>query len=151
MKATETAISVRAATPADAEAVAELAGQLGYPATPEQIAHRLGLLDERAGNAVFVAETEAGEERVVGWVHVQGSYSLASDPSARVAGLVVDERLRGQGIGRALLEATEHWAAEQGFDEVRLRSNVIRERAHAFYERQGYERVKSSYLFRKAL
>ena len=32
-----------------------------------------------------------------------------------------------------------------------LRSNVIRERAHDFYERQGYARKKSQHYYEKAL
>ena len=32
-----------------------------------------------------------------------------------------------------------------------LRSNVIRERAHAFYERHGYTHVKTQKAFRKQL
>ena len=149
METTEISITLRAATLEDAEALATLSDQLGYPATPAQVAHRLGLLRERPGNAVFVAETP--DERVAGWVHVHGSYSLASDPNAQVAGLVVDEHLRGQGIGRALLARAERWAEAQGYDELRLHSNVVREGSHAFYARQGYESVKASYLFRKTL
>jgi GNAT superfamily N-acetyltransferase len=149
METLETSITLRAATLEDAEALAALSDQLGYPATPAQLAHRLGLLRERPGNAVFVAETP--DERVAGWVHVQGSYSLASDPNAQVAGLVVDEHLRGQGIGRALLARAERWAETQGYDELRLHSNVVREGSHGFYARLGYERVKASYLFRKTL
>jgi hypothetical protein len=34
---------------------------------------------------------------------------------------------------------------------MRVRSNAIRERAHAFYLRDGYARVKTSAVFEKAL
>src|SRR5260370_36985374 len=107
METMEISITLRAATLEDAEALATLSDQLGYPATPAQVAHRLGLLRERPGNAIFVAETP--DARVAGWGPVPGSYSLASDPNAPVARLVVDEHLRGQGIGRALLDRAERW------------------------------------------
>lgn len=34
---------------------------------------------------------------------------------------------------------------------MRVRSNVIRERAHRFYEREGYARIKAQAVFRKQL
>jgi hypothetical protein len=34
---------------------------------------------------------------------------------------------------------------------LRVRSNAIRERAHAFYLRDGYTRVKTSAVFEKPL
>jgi GNAT superfamily N-acetyltransferase len=50
-----------------------------------------------------------------------------------------------------LLDRAEMWAREKGFSATSLRSNVIRERAHAFYERQGYEHTKTQKSFRKKL
>ena len=32
---------------------------------------------------------------------------------------------------------------------VRVRSNVVRDRAHAFYEREGYRKVKVQQVFEK--
>lgn len=134
---------------ADAEDVAGLCAQLGYPATASEVTHRLGLLAERGDAATFVAEDE--QEDVVGWIHVCGRVLLAAAPYAEVAGLIVDERLRGQGIGRLLLEEAEGWAAARGYDEIRLRSHVAREGAHAFYERQGFAPVATSHVFQKSL
>jgi len=47
--------------------------------------------------------------------------------------------------------AAEQWARVHGFALMRVRSNVVRERAHRFYEREGYARVKTQAVFRKAL
>ena len=63
---------------------------------------------------------------LVGWVHVQRHHSLELDPYALVVALVVDEHVRGAGVGRALLEATEQWARDHGLTEMRVRSNVTR-------------------------
>ncbi|HST90349.1 MAG TPA: GNAT family N-acetyltransferase [Ktedonobacterales bacterium] len=144
---------IRSMTAGDAGEVAALCGQLGYPSTPAQVAHRFGLLAERPENAVFVAEDEdeEAEKRIAGFVHVQGRLTMESDPCAEIAGLVVDEARRGAGVGRALVAVAEAWAAERGYDEVTLRSNVARERAHRFYQSLGYTITKSSHVFRKAL
>jgi GNAT superfamily N-acetyltransferase len=140
---------IRPMTATDLDDVTRLCDQLGYLSTPAQIAHRFGLLLDSSGNALFVAEGE--DERVVGWVHVVGRVYLDSDPFAQVGGIVVDDRYRGQGVGAALMAAAERWAAERGYDEMRLWTNVRRDGAHAFYERLGYTHSKTSRVYRKSL
>lgn len=144
---------IRSMRAGDAGEIAALCEQLGYPSTPAQVAHRFGLLAERPESAVFVAEDEdeAADERIAGFVHVQGRLAVESDPRAEIAGLVVDEARRSAGVGRVLVAAAERWAADRGYDEVTLRSNVARERAHRFYQSLGYAITKSSHVFHKAL
>ena len=49
------------------------------------------------------------------------------------------------------LEAAEDWACQHDCPSMSVRSNVIRDRAHKFYERQGYEHYKTQKAFRKTL
>ncbi len=146
-------VRVRPMARADLEAVAELSAQLGYPVTADALAHHFELLREAPENVLFVAEetAEPDDEQVVGWVHVAGRISLETGPFAQISGIVVDERVRGRGVGRALMAAAEAWAAARGYDVMRLWSNIVRERAHRFYEGLGYEHVKTSKVFLKAL
>jgi GNAT superfamily N-acetyltransferase len=76
---------------------------------------------------------------------------IESELRAEVNGLIVAEAHRSLGAGAKLLEAAENWARTCGCRNVNLRSNVIRERAHKFYERQGYEHYKTQKAFRKPL
>ncbi len=132
----------------DVERVTVLCEELGYPATVEEVTPRLRALLDLPAHALMVAEHEA---TVVGWVHVHPSLTLESDPWAEIGGLVVDHRFRGRGVGGTLMAAAEQWAREQGYTQVRLRSNVIRDAAHQFYRRLGYEVVKTQLNFRKRL
>ena len=100
---------------------------------------------------IFIAVARDGAQAVVGWTHVVPRLQLEEAAHAELAGLVVDERMRGAGAGKALLAAAEDWARAQGFAFMRVRSNVLRTRAHRFYEREGYVRIKSQAVFRKAL
>ncbi len=130
----------------DAGAIARLSGQLGYLSTEEETARRLLEVNGQAGHAVYVADIGG---KLVGWVHVYVNLSLVADKPAEVAGLVVDESARNRGIGAMLMEKAEQWAAEHGCGSVRLRSNVLRSRAHMFYERLGYRVIKSQRAFCK--
>lgn len=143
-------IRIRKARRRDAERIAQLSGELGYPATPAQITARLRQLTPASKHAVFVAEsTDAA--RVVGWIHVSVSDLLENDVRAEVNGLIVAEGRRSAGAGAKLLEAAEAWARKRGCRGMNVRSNVIREGAHKFYERQGYEHYKTQKAFRKPL
>ncbi len=100
-------------------------------------------------NAVLVAEGADGQ--VIGWVQVYVRPLVVDDLNAEVGGLVVDERTRSQGVGQRLMEEAEAWARAHGCEAVNVRSNVIRERAHHFYEAIGYRRIKTQLTLRKAL
>ena len=67
----------------------------------------------------------------------------ANGPVAWVEEIVIRGDLRGQGIGRALLEAAEGWADNQGCALVALATR----RAAPFYRALGYE--ESAIYFRK--
>jgi GNAT superfamily N-acetyltransferase len=142
-------IRVRSANVADITPIADLCGQLGYPSTPQEVEERLRSVQGNPEHAVFVAELPGGT--VAGWIHIFIMRTIEADPRAEVGGLVVDERSRSKGVGHRLLEQAERWTREHGCRVVGLRSNVIRERAHAFYERQGYQVIKSQKSFRKTL
>ena len=142
-------VVVRAAAPADAEPIARLAGQLGYPSTLEQVRERLRGMAGRAEHGVFVAELRDGQ--LAGWIHLHETLRVESDAYVEVGGLVVAEAMRSRGIGRLLMMHAEHWTRTRGRGMVRLRSNVIRERAHAFYKQLGYRVTKTQKAFRKEI
>ncbi len=144
----EMSVRVRLATAADAEQITRLSGQLGYPASTAETLRRLVEIGGNGEHAVLVAESSG---LLLGWIHVVVSHSLLTERRAEIAGLVVDEQHRSRGIGQALMEDAEDWARKQGCDSVRLHSNVLRARAHTFYERLGYRVTKLQKAFRKEL
>lgn len=142
-------VRIRAATLADSEKLAALSGQLGYPADAGIVARRLRAITAHDAGAVLVAESLAGA--VVGWAHVMPERALVFEARAQLAGLIVAEDARGDGIGAALLHAAEDWARAHGFAVLVVRSNVIRARAHRFYLREGYAEKKRQAVFIKPL
>jgi GNAT superfamily N-acetyltransferase len=77
--------------------------------------------------------------------------ALDKPPEAVVQALVVDQAVRGSGVGKIVMAAAEAWVKDRGFVSVALASNVTRDEAHAFYEAIGFQRAATSHLFRKAL
>jgi GNAT superfamily N-acetyltransferase len=142
-------VKIRRARSSDAGRLAVLSGELGYPATPGDMKGRLSRLKPASDNAVFVAENDKRE--VIGWLHVSVTLLLEVPLRAEVNGLVVSEGHRSRGAGAELLQAAERWAQSRKCLSMSVRSNVIRDRAHKFYERHGYEHYKTQKAFRKPL
>ena len=134
----------RQARSGDAKSLAALSTQLGYPAEDKEAEARLLTLTDHPDHALFVAENDAG---VVGWIHVCRAHRLGSPAFAEVLGLVVEESLRGQGVGSRLLTHAEAWAKKQDLPTVRIRCNARRTATHAFYRRRGYRESKTQKVF----
>lgn len=139
---------IRRVEESDAVALTSLFGQLGYPCHPETMRECISRIAQERSHWARVC-VRGGT--VVGCCHVFSSLILEAGLVSQVGGLVVDDRSRRAGIGRTLMASAERWAAEQGCVSMYVRSNIIREDAHAFYERIGYRRAKTQHAYRKAL
>lgn len=88
----------------------------------------------------FVAEvaTEAGEEEVVGWVHLDlPEAEKLSHTAILTVGLV--PAYRGHGIGEALLERGTRWAREHGYEKLYNSVPSTNKGAIKFLERHGWK------------
>lgn len=130
---------IRAGEIADAAAIARLLDALGHPTSESELIGRwVGWA--RAGNEALVAVDRGGA--VVGVAVLHRMHVLhRPHPVGRITALLVDERLRGQGIGRALVTAAEQRLAASGCGMIEITSNRRLIEAHAFYEHIGYERT----------
>jgi GNAT superfamily N-acetyltransferase len=141
-------IVIRLATVEDAERVAALSTQLGYPTSPEETGRYLAHIEQEPAHVFYVA---AQDGWVVGWIHVRVRALVQVGRAGEIEGLVVDEAYRGRGIGRLLMQQSEQWMRERSCGSVYVRSNITRDEAHRFYEGLGYEHTKTSLTFRKML
>jgi GNAT superfamily N-acetyltransferase len=128
-------VSIREAGPEDAEAISALVAQFGYPTPPEVVRQRLPAMAEIGGRALVAVVGG----RVVGLATMQQTRYLHRPNDARLSSLVVSSDVRGEGIGRRLVEAVERRGAEAGCARLELTSGSTRAGAHAFYEHLGYE------------
>lgn len=134
-------IEIRPAVEADLQPMQGLLAQLftieqDFQPDAERQSSGLRLLLDDPKAALFVAELSG---RVVGMATLQTLISTAQGgPTGLVEDVVVDESLRGRGIGRRLLAHLESWAWEQGLTRLQLLADIANRSALAFYGRQGW-------------
>jgi GNAT superfamily N-acetyltransferase len=130
-------MNIRPATRADAIAVNELLGQLGYPQDcADATADRIQLWADDPALAAYVAESDGD---VLGVIAVHVAPFFQRDGSwARIVALVVSDQARRRGIASRLMAAAESFASIQGCVRIDLNSANHRQDAHAFYQHRGY-------------
>jgi ribosomal protein S18 acetylase RimI-like enzyme len=135
MNAASASFAIRDARPEDAPAIAELLAELGFPAAAETVTQRLaGLAQARETVLVILSSGE-----LLGFVTVHFTPVLhRPTPVGRLTALVIAERARGRGLGRALVAAAEQQLTDAGCALVEITSNHKLTAAHAFYQRLGY-------------
>jgi GNAT superfamily N-acetyltransferase len=141
-------VGVRDALASDAPGLARLAEQLGYPTEPSVIADRLREIDPQLERVIVAVHDAHG---VVAWLTVRATVHIHSGPHAEISGFVVDETMRGVGIGKRLMTEVEQWARTKGLPAIHLSTNVKRTDAHRFYESLGFRVTKQQYALTKEL
>jgi ribosomal protein S18 acetylase RimI-like enzyme len=132
-------ITIRDAKLSDASSLAALMCELGYETTNTEMRQRLKPILRDARFRTFVAEID---DYVCGMI---GTLTHAShehnDCSGKIIALVVSNKWRRSGIGRALIAAAEKDFARRKVTRVSLTTRFSREEAHKFYEALGYSRT----------
>jgi len=136
-------VDIRPAAPDDAERIAALFTDEGYPSGPSDIVERLARFDSPYSR-VLVADHD-GE--VLGFVAVHALPRFEhSDRIVRIMALVVEAGVRERGIGRLLMEAAEEMGAEVGAAFAEVTAGHHRPDARRLYEELGYDGSVAAYL-----
>ncbi|HET7702651.1 MAG TPA: GNAT family N-acetyltransferase [Candidatus Limnocylindrales bacterium] len=136
-------VTLRPATADDAERIAALFTDEGYPSGPSDIVERLGRFDSEHSR-VIVAD-HGGE--VLGFVAVHALPRFEhSDRIIRIMALVVDAGVRERGIGRLLMAEAERVGTEVGAAFAEVTAGHHRPDARRLYEELGYDGAVAAYL-----
>lgn len=127
---------VRSASPIDADDVARLLSEMGYPCTVAEARERIATIIANDRQALVVARSNA---RVCGLLALDFMYYLPlGTTTCRITALVVTQAEQGCGLGRQLLKEAERRARFGGAARLELTSGSQREDAHAFYKACGF-------------
>ncbi len=86
--------------------------------------------------AIFVADSKKG------WRGVAGGYrSSAADSTVNLVGMWVAPQVRGNGVGRRLVDAIVDWSRDVGADRVELWVTIGNDPARRLYESYGFREV----------
>ena len=123
-----------------------------WPGSPSDHAAETKKYFEQPHSAtIFVAETEG---RLVGFLELDyRPYAPAcrASPVPFIEGWYVEPGLRGQGIGRALVEAAEAHAYAAGHHEIASDTELENTNSIAAHRALGYEEAERVVCFRKSL
>ncbi|MCF7849074.1 MAG: GNAT family N-acetyltransferase [Kiritimatiellales bacterium] len=142
---------IRKATANDIPQMLELLWQLfsiekDFEPNPVKQFQGLALLLASPNATAFVAECD---EQVVGMCTVQ---ILVSTAVGKVVGavedVVVNQHHRNEGIGSALLQTLEDWAAEQNLARLQLQADKHNAAALEFYARHGWTTTQLTGLWK---
>ncbi len=141
-------ISIRSVRLDDAKSIVNLSNQLGYPSSLVAIEKRLQNVLAHPDNQVLAAFKE---EKMLGWIHYFWTPRVESDAFVEIGGLVVDETVRHQGVGKLLVQESIKWTRTGHCVSVRVRCNELRKSSHAFYEHLGFTLNKTQKVFNLSL
>ena len=129
-------VDLRGAVPADADDVALLLTQLGYPCEAADAAERIASMLHNDRQALILARSRGV---VCGLLALDFMYYLPlGTTTCRVTALVVATDARGLGLGRLLLRDAEHRARLGGAARLEVTSAGHRTEAHAYYRACGF-------------
>jgi ribosomal protein S18 acetylase RimI-like enzyme len=121
-------------------AIGGLVGQLSRSAEPPAAAELEEIVGSPASH-LLVARDESGA--IVG-ILTLALFRIPTGVRAWIEDVVVDENVRGGGVGESLTREALRLAAEAGARTVDLTSRPSREAANRLYERIGFERRETN-------
>lgn len=143
-------MNIRLIKEEDVQAINNLSEQLGYPYPLEGTRTKIDYVMNHPEHWVYVAEsTETGD--IVGYIHLALFSLLFYDNMINILGLVIDEDARGMGVGTELIKVAERIALENGCSKVRAASGMVRDHAHEFYIKHGFNDQRDQKRFIKEL
>jgi GNAT superfamily N-acetyltransferase len=141
-------IQIRPAAKKDCSGITTMTNLLGYPSSEDKVCQILEMVLKHPDHQIFIADAD---NQVAGYIHLVCTMRMGSEPYVEIAALFVHEDFQSKGIGSALIHEAIKWTQAKDHKIIRIRSNIIRKKAHMFFMRNGFENLKTQEVFLKKL
>jgi N-acetylglutamate synthase-like GNAT family acetyltransferase len=143
---------IRKAKTKDIPQIQELYKQLSfepekYQKAPEPDCRRVLKEIENNPNAALLVAEEDGKVVGTTFLVILPAFAHGTSPFSVIEYVVVDEKVRSKGIGKALMDECKARAKAAGCYKVMLASSKTRTRAHKFYREMGFKEDALSFRF----
>src|SRR5207237_10283524 len=138
-------LRIRRMAETDAEVVAALAAELGYPSETEAIGVRIRAIGE---SDLLLVAVDASD-KAIGFIQAHRVCIIEVGFRVEILGLVISSSARRSGIARRLIEEAEAWAKSIGAEAISVRRNTKRIEADLFYPALGYKEIKKQEGYEK--
>ena len=136
-----TTLEIRKAEKDDANRISILLLQLGYETTPSKIAD---MLSDSENGIVYVAVLDNNVVALMSIIYF--TYFPSAQKLCRITSIVVDENLRGSGIGSKLIDYAKSTALADRCDVIEVTTSLKREKTQAYYESVGFKKTSYKYV-----
>lgn len=119
---------------------------------PVHLTEMEAILADPEQYAVFVSADDEGHLR--GFVEIalrSHAEGCTTRPVGYIEGWFVDESARGQGIGRALIDAAEEWSRARGCRELASDADIGNEAGQQAHRALGFEEVERNVHYRRTI
>ena len=144
--------TIRLVTPEDQPEWLRMRHDLWPDVEPDELLREMQRIIADPQTPVFVMERPGG--RLGGFIET-GTRKYAdgceTSPVGYIEGWLVDEDLRGKGLGKALVKTAEDWVRGQGLHEMASDTWLENEVSIAAHLKMGYEEVERLVHFVKIL
>lgn len=143
---------IREAAEKDIPAILDLYRQLSmnpadYKKAPEDDCRKILKEIKKYPDASLLVAEEEGKVVGTTFMAILPGFAHGTAPFGVIEYVVVDEKRRSKGIGKALMEYCKDLAKEARCYKIMLTSDKRRERAHKFYKSIGFENSAEGFRY----
>ena len=132
---------INRAEPSHASEALKLLSQLGYESTLEGLKRALAQSDR--SDEIYIAKIG---DKVVGLMSIIFfDYFPSQEKICRITAIVVDQNIRGAGIGSQLIDFAKGLSKRQGCSKLEVTTSLARQATQQYYENIGF--TKTSYRY----
>jgi N-acetylglutamate synthase-like GNAT family acetyltransferase len=136
-------LEIRVAQGSDAIVISNLLKQLGYATAPSKIETLVSMVDS-GNNKVYVGVLNGQTIAVMSLIFF--NYFPSAEKLCRITSIVVDEAVRGSGVGSKLIDYAKSMALAGKCSMLEVTTSLRREQTQTYYESIGFQKTSYKYV-----